>query len=370
MVLTNRERFNNLFRGEQVDRVPFLDFMGPCNLPSSLERWKTEGLSAGATFSTVRDLIGFDGMRGYYLPLKAFVWPEFNRETISKNGDKVYIRNHWGGIEVNSEKSELMPITISGAVHDRESWKPVRERLMLQHEGRFPANWDVMCLEAEQSQEPVYAGDLPIGFFGGPRELLGFEPLAYLFYDDPELLNDILDTLCDLWIELFATVQSKIKLDYFFIWEDMCFKNGPLISPQLFREFLVPRYRRLTKSLRERGCRQVMVDSDGDERQLVPAWIDGGVSIVFPWETQFGLDITEVRRQYPNLGMVGGMNKHALADGRDAIDKELLKVPFMLESGRFIPCLDHGVTSEVSWDSYQYFYDRLRELIWKYPPAY
>ena len=270
MELTNRERFNRLFRGEQIDRVPFLDFMGPCNLPSSLERWKTEGLSEDASFGTVRDRIGFDGLRGYYLPLKAFVWPEFNRETVSKNDSKVYTRNRWGGIEVNREGSELMPITISGAVHNRESWKPIKERLIMDHDGRFPANWDVICREAEQSHEPVYAGDLPIGFFGGPRELLGFEQLAYLFHDDPELLNDILDTLCNLWVDLFARVQASIKLDYFFIWEDMCFKSGPLISPLLFREFLLPRYQRLTKSLRENGCGQIMVDSDGDERPLVP----------------------------------------------------------------------------------------------------
>ncbi len=88
----------------------------------------------------------------------------------------------------------------------------------------------------------------------------------------------------------------------------------------------------------------------------------------FPWETQVGLDITAVRRQYPELGMIGGLNKFALAHGREAIDKELEKVPFMLEKGRYIPGLDHGVPSDVSWDNYRYFYDNLREMIWKYPP--
>jgi hypothetical protein len=40
----------------------------------------------------------------------------------------------------------------------------------------------------------------------------------------------------------------------------------------------------------------------------------------------------------------------------------------MLESGRYIPGLDHGVPDDVSWDNYRYFYEKLRELIWKYPP--
>jgi uroporphyrinogen decarboxylase len=148
----------------------------------------------------------------------------------------------------------------------------------------------------------------------------------------------------------------------------MCFKGGSLISPKLFREFLLPRYQRLTAALRKHGCKHVLVDSDGDMRPLVPLWLEGGVNITFPWETQFGLDITEVRRQYPEMGMVGGINKFALAQGRAAIDEELKKVPAMLESGRYIPGLDHGAPPDVSWDNYRYFFDRLRELIWKYPP--
>jgi uroporphyrinogen decarboxylase len=148
----------------------------------------------------------------------------------------------------------------------------------------------------------------------------------------------------------------------------MCFKNGPLIGPGLFREFLLPRYRRLTSALRDAGVDLIMVDSDGDVRQLVPLWLEGGVTLIFPWETQMGLDIIEVRRRYPTLQMVGGLNKAVLARDRAAMDRELEKVPFMLESGRYLPAVDHFVPPDVSWDNYRYFYERLRELIWRYPP--
>lgn len=83
----------------------------------------------------------------------------------------------------------------------------------------------------------------------------------------------------------------------------------------------------------------------------------------------FGIFQLWFHRQYPNLGMIGGLDKHALARGRDAMDQELAKMPFMLERGRYIPCLDHSVPNDVSWDDFRYFYNRLRELIWKYPPG-
>ena len=366
MALTHRERFVAVLRGEPVDRAPFLDFMGVCNWPSCLARWKHEGLAHDATFDDVRRIIGFDGVRGYYLAVASFIWPEYSTEALENDGRIGKRRNRWGGIELQFNGSELMPVTVSGVVRSRADWPAVKERLLVDTPGRFAPDWAARCSTALASEEPVYAGDLPVGFFGGLRELMGFEPLACMFYDDPGLVHEMLDTLCELWIGLYTTVQERVPLDYFFVWEDMCDKRGPLISPALFREFLLPRYERLTAALRNAGCKHIMVDSDGDERLLVPHWVDGGVNVIAPWESQFGLDIREVRKHFPDIGIIGGLNKHALAGGRDAIDRELESVPFMLEQGRYIPSLDHGVTNEVSWGDYRYFYDRLRDLIWKY----
>jgi len=368
--ITHRERFDRLFKGQPVDRAPFIDIMGKCNFPSCITRWKTEGLDKDAGDSGIQRIIGFDYGRGYYIDVKLLFFPEFDVQFVKRDGDKTFVLNRWGGLEIQKDGSELMPLTLEGPVRDRRSWEAVKERLQGEVTARFPENFDEVIKDAEQSGVPIYAGDLPAGFFGGIREICGFEKLAYLFYDDPELVSEILDTLCALWIDIYSEIQKHVHLDYTFIWEDMCSKNGPLISPALFREFLLPRYKRLTSALRENGCPHFMVDSDGDERLLVPLWLEGGVGIVFPWESQFGLDITAVRKQYPTLGIVGGLDKHTLEFSRREMDAELEKVPYMLERGYFIPSCDHGVTNQVSWDNYRYFYEKLRELIYKYPPQY
>lgn len=368
--MTHRERFDRLFRGEAVDRAPFVDYMGPCNYPSCLPRWKTEGLNKDADIEEVRRILGFDYVRGIYLPAVPLFFPEFEQETLRREGDKRYSRNRWGGIEIQQDGSEFMPLTLKGAVKDRESWERVRDRLGRKDiASRFSRDFDERCRRAAEGDLPIYAGDLPMGFFGALREIFGFNELMYAFYDEREIVKEVLDALCDLWIELVAHIQARVKLDYFFIWEDMCSKSGPLISPGMFREFLLPRYRRFTHAIRAGGCGHIIVDSDGDERPLIPLWLEGGVDIVFPFESQFGLDIREVRDQYPELGIIGGVNKRALEFDRHEMDKELAKVPYMLESGRYIPCCDHGVTNQVSWDNYRYFYERLRELVYKYPPA-
>jgi hypothetical protein len=66
---------------------------------------------------------------------------------------------------------------------------------------------------------------------------MGFDNLMYMFYDDPGLVFEILEVLCDLWIDVYTEIQKNIALDYIFIWEDMCSKSGPLIGPALCREF-------------------------------------------------------------------------------------------------------------------------------------
>jgi len=357
MDLTNRERFLRTMRGEPVDRAPFFPCFGPW--PETLGRWRREGLPPDANYAEV---VGFDGDLRHCLPLNAYLCPMPQYEMLADEGDTAIIVDR--GIRQRVRKDGgSMPEFLGYPVESREDWARVKPLLDPDHPARFPASWREFCQGRQERTDPAYAGDLPCGFFGGPRELLGFERLMYWLHDEPELIGEILDRLCDLWVTLFARAIADAPIDFFFVWEDMCFKTGPLISPATFRRFLLPRYLRLTGMLREAEVDIIMVDSDGDPRQLVPLWLEAGVTCVFPWETQMGLDITEVRRQYPTLQMIGGINKHALALGREAIDDELRKVPYMLERGRYVPAVDHFVPPDVSWDNYRYFCERLRGLI-------
>jgi uroporphyrinogen decarboxylase len=363
MQLSNRERFLRLMRGQAVDRAPFFPCFGPW--PQTLARWHSEGLSEGADY---REVVGFDGDLRHRLPINAFLCPQFERRVLAQSGDVSLVRDRRGVVRRERNDGYALEF-VSHPVTDRESWKRIVWRLQPNTEQRFPDDWAAFCRAHAERRDPSYAGDLPVGFYGGPRELLGFRRLTYLYYDDPAFLEGILDTLCDLWIAVYQRAFGDARPDFFFVWEDMCYKGGPLISPGLFRRFLLPRYKRLTGAVRESGVDLIMVDSDGDPRALIPLWREGGVNILFPLETQMGLDICELRRQHPTLGMIGGINKYALALGRDAIDEELRKVPSMLESGRYLPAVDHSVPPDVSWDDYRYFCERLRELIERYPPA-
>ena len=173
----------------------------------------------------------------------------------------------------------------------------------------------------------------------------------------------------NVWLAMLEEVVSKVALDYVYIWEDMAYKNGPLMSPRLFREFNVPYYKRVTDFLRAHGVDIIFVDTDGDCRLLIPGFLEGGIAGLYPFEVMAGMDVVEVRKQYPQLLIQGGVDKTKIARGREAIDAELdAKLPFMLSHGGYVPFVDHLVPPSVSWEDYQYYRARVREYVERYQP--
>jgi hypothetical protein len=87
----------------------------------------------------------------------------------------------------------------------------------------------------------------------------------------------------------------------------MAGRNGPLVSPGLFREFLQPGYQRVMAPAKERGCVLGMVDCDGDPHDIVANWLEEGVNIMFPLEVQAGVDPYASREEFGmDLRLRGG----------------------------------------------------------------
>jgi uroporphyrinogen decarboxylase len=177
-------------------------------------------------------------------------------------------------------------------------------------------------------------------------------------------MHEIMDYLADFWVSIYDEVLDQVDADACFIWEDMCYKNGPLISPAMFRDFMLPNYKKLTACLRDHGVTAAWVDTDGDARRLIPLFMEGGVTVMYPLEPQAGMDVVELREAFPTMGFMGGMNKKVLAWGKDAIDEELdRKIPFMLERGGYVPHLDHQAPPDIPWENFKYYREKLNSMI-------
>jgi uroporphyrinogen decarboxylase len=93
-----------------------------------------------------------------------------------------------------------MPMFLEYPVKDRASWKEYKKRLDPATPGRYPDDWDAYVWQINEQAKEIPISLQVGGFFGYLREWMGLEPLLYMFYDDPELVEEMMDAM--LYLEM------------------------------------------------------------------------------------------------------------------------------------------------------------------------
>ncbi len=379
-----RERFLACMHFEPVDRLPNWE-MG--YWAGTLERWHTEGLPRHP--DAPLGLQPGAGVKGEGFPWRrgepkdrsvrahlAFdkgiekidgewgIWPPFEREILWESAELIKQREPDGTVAMVRRDSSSLPHVLSWPVANREDWEHLRaERLSPDSPGRLPADWQQQVRTYRTRDWPLILGGPFLGVFSSLRTLFGFENLMYTFFDDPQLVHDVLSHLTLLWLTLFEQVLGDTDVDAAYFWEDMSYKSGSMVSPRIFRTFLQPVYRRITGFFRDHGIDIILVDTDGSVWDLIPLFLDSGITGLYPFEVQAGMDVTAVREAYPQLQMMGGLDKMALVKGPEAIDAELRRIAPILPQGGYVPGVDHYVHPEVPWEHFLYYRNGLRKML-------
>jgi len=358
--MTHRERFNRIFRYQPVDRAPY---WGTGGWSETMRRWISEGMPEAVSLSKYFGAEETKGIPVYYGP-----WPHFPYEVLKEEGATQVVRNHEGIIMrvYKTDGDRSMPHFLEFPVKTRDDYRTIiKPRLCQNPRDRFPADWNRRCAEWKERTDPLCLfGDRWSGFFGPLRNLMGLENLSYAFYDDPALIEEMMDDICDNILLITEQILNDTDIDYWAFWEDMGMKTGPLLSPELFDRFMVPRYRRVTDYLRSRGVDLIFVDSDGDVHALIPLWLKAGVNGLWPCEIAANMEPAPIKKQYGrDLLLCGGIDKRALAAGPKAIDEELKKVPPLVAGGGYVPMVDHSCPPDISWSNYCYYMEKLKEAI-------
>ena len=255
-----------------------------------------------------------------------------------------------------------MPLVLACPVKDRTTWNEHKKRLDPNTPERYPSEWDAYVQEMNGKSEPL---SLEVGsFYGNLREWVGGERILYMFYDDPALIEDMMEQMLYLETEVIKRVLKDIKVQQATFWEDMCYRAGPLISPAMVRKLMMPRYKKITDLLHSYGVDVIYLDSDGNVEQLIPLWLECGINFIWPFEVAAGNDAVALRKKYgKDLIIAGAIDKRALARGKEAIREEVMsKVPFLLEQGGYFPTIDHSVPPDVTFENYCYYINLMREV--------
>jgi uroporphyrinogen decarboxylase len=301
------------------------------------------------------------------VPLNSFICPLFEYRVLEEDGDILMIQDERGHIRRDTKDFTSISNIVKPLVSDHDDWERLKaERLQLNMEGRLPADWPQVRDRLQNRDFALAIGghSALAGFYHPTRYLMGPMHLLYSFYDQPDLVKDIMNHLADLQVYLFDQVLTEIDVDFGFTCEDLGFRTGPFISPTMFREFVLPCYKKLAGVLRDHGVQTLIVDSDGNNWDLIPLFMEAGVTGLGPMEVAADMNVVEVRRTFPQLQIIGGIDKRKLAAGKASIEEELAsKVPEVLSTGGYIPCFDHSVPPDVPWEDFCYYRERLTAYV-------
>lgn len=367
---SHRECFHQIMEGRPAPWIPNYE-LGCWG--QTVQRWLDEGAPADRIYWNFWQGEPFFQIdRHDYAHLNTGMIPDFGYTVLQEDAEYVTAR-HGNGIVTKALKAGTVRGTrmsmdqyLQHPVTDRASWQDVKRRYDPAVAVRYPMLWDETARNWRTRDYPVcLLGNGSFGLYSQLRSWVGTEEISYLFYDDPALVEEMIEFATEFLLQLVRRALKDVSFDYFNFFEDCAGKGGPLYGPPLFNRFFRKPYARIIDALRQGGVRWIWLDCDGDPLPLVPLWMEVGVNCFWPLEQASGMDPRRLRRMFGrDLILAGGIDKMEIAKGPKAIEAELhAKIPPLLEQGGYIPFLDHAIPPDISYRDFMYYMDLKLKLM-------
>lgn len=370
--MTNRERAMNILHFQPVDRLPAVHFgywgellgewAAQGKIPKELAQNNYDG---SQTERELDRLIGWDFNWYRTVGSNNGLMPGFEYKVLEVLPDGTRrIQNGDGMIEKIKPGIASIPSEDDYLLKNREAFETLYKPKMQYAPER-------VNLEYYRHFNETRPTDVPVGLhlgsvLGNIRNMTSVLGMSYLMYDeDEELFADIVDTYADMQYRCAeAILETGAKFDFAHYWEDICFKNGPLIAPDIFDEICGKHYKKRNDLCHKYGIDIISLDCDGVTDKLLPTWFENGVNTMFPIEVGVWGDQFEPARKKFGSGMlgVGGMDKTALRKDKAAVDAEIERMKRLVSLGGFIPCPDHRLMPGTKFELVQYYAEEIKKI--------
>jgi len=317
--MTDRERFNNQMHYKPVDRSFNMEFG---YWEENYRKWDIFVKNGITNEAEANIFFNFDRIEC----IGGNVWlsPHFEQKIVEETETtKIFMNDDGLLAEVPKDGHDTIPHFIKASIVTPDDWKKCKEERFQRNDPARKVN-----IEALKKLHPANR-DYPLGIgcgsmIGRIRDMLTFEGLAYACYDYPEMVEDMVETCCLMVEDFLNQVLPHFDFDYASGWEDICFKNGPIVSVSFFENVVMPRYKRISKKLHAHGIDLWYTDCDGDVRPILPYLLEGGINCLFPFEVNGCAHPAELLDEYgKEFGIMGGVDKIQLKAGKDAIKNYL-----------------------------------------------
>ncbi len=371
--MTNRERVINILHYKPADRMPAVHFG---YWPEVLTEWAEQGkiskeLSNGWGDGNEIDreldkIFGWDFNWRTIEGANQSLFPTFEKKVLEELADGTKRVQKSNGTIVRIKPGvNSIPAEDDYLLKDREAFEKYYKPKMQFTPERVDYDYWKKFNETRRQDIPV---GLNLGsVLGTVRDMVTVTGMSFLIYDeDEELFADIVDTFAELQYQCAkAVLETGAKFDFAHFWEDVCFKNGPLVSPAIFDELCAKHYKKRTDLCREYGIDIISLDCDGVTEALQSTWVNNGVNVLFPIEVGVWGDQFEAARKKhgEKLLGVGAMDKTVLRKDKAAVDAELARIKELVKLGGYIPCPDHRIMPGSKFELVQYYTEQIKKIL-------
>jgi hypothetical protein len=357
LVIFRREEYIDLITFGETPRQMFVELMGPLQ---GLElEWAAQGAAPDEMDLTAFD---WDYVRVVDCGANMGIYGGLASQLVEETSEYRIERDALGRTSKLIKSAGTLSLPLDYPVHDWNSWQRLKP-LYIFYEDRI--DWEkVERAKRFQSEGGLIVANIP-GGYDTPRELMGDAAACMAFYDHPELIRDILGTLSDTAVKVLERISDVLVIDQLSVHEDLAGKSGPLVGPRQVSEFIQPYFRTVWDLLSARGTRIFEMDTDGNVEAVIAAFLDCGLTSMYPMEPAAGMDVVSLRQKYgQRLAMRGGIDKHVLRQDKKAIRKELeYKMQPIMCQGGMVFGLDHRIPNGTPLENYRFYVDLGREIL-------
>jgi len=354
--MTSVERMSRLLKREKTDRIGLLEHFWSDTYKTWIEQGHlSPGESLPEHFGFDMELCwAFDLMADLDKPVETI--SETETTVVQKDGNGATLRRH--------KHHDTTPEHVDFSVKEGKDWDELIKPLLKPDERRinFEAYAETKRRCSEGNKFFAWSG---VNVFECMHPVCGHENLLAGMALEPEWVSDMAETYADLQINLMETLFAKCgKPDGIWFYEDLGFKQKPFISPNMYKELILP-YHKKTIDFAHSLNLPVIMHSCGFIEPLLPFMVEAGIDCLQAIEIKAGMDLLRIFKSYADvLSLMGGIDVRALySNDKAIIDKELAeKIPIVKQGLGYTLHSDHSIPKTVEYDTYKYFIDKAMSL--------
>lgn len=354
--MTGKERIGNILQRKPVDRIGLYEHFWDDTKKSWIQKGEMKESESYA------EHFGFDMDAFWSFNMVADLDKE--PEVVEETEETILVRDGNGALLRRHKLHDSTPEHVDFLVKDRLAWEEhIRPFLTpdparIDFEGYRKVRQE--CLAADRFF--CWSG---VNVFELMHPVCGHEYMLMGMALDPDWIREMADLYSTLMINLLEILFEKEGApDGIWFYEDMGFKDRPFMSPDMYRELIMPAHKKTIDWAHGRGL-PVIMHSCGFVEPLLPGMVEAGIDCLQVIEVKAGMDPLRIHKQYGSeLSLMGGIDVRTICSNeKSQIDRELEgKIPLLKKGFGFTLHSDHSIPETVDPETYRYFIERGLEL--------